>query len=77
MDISPMQLIQMVKNGKNPEQILISVLQQQEKNNPILQNALSLAQNGDTVALRALAQNLAEQRGLNFDKEFANFKKLF
>lgn len=72
-----MQLIQMIKGGYNPQQLVMSILQQQNNNNPIVQNAVNLAQNGDITALRSLAQNLAAQKGLDFDTEFAKFKKSF
>lgn len=74
MNINPMQLLQLIKNGKNPQQIIMNVLQQQGNNNPILQNAAGLAQNGNVSALETIARNLAQQRGLDFDTEFANFK---
>jgi hypothetical protein len=73
MNVNPMQLLQMIKGGQNPQQLVMSILQQQGNNNPIIQNAADLAQKGDTAALRSIAQNLAAQRGLDFDKEFANF----
>lgn len=74
MNINPMQLIQMIKGGQNPQQLVMNILQQQGQNNPILNNAMNLAQGGNTSALEMLARNLAAQRGLDFDKEFANFK---
>ena len=74
MNVNPMQLIQLIKNGQNPQQLLMGILQQQSKNNPILQNAAGLAQSGNTRALQQIARNLATQRGLDFDKEFSNFK---
>lgn len=74
MNVNPIQLIQMIKGGQNPQQLMINILQQQSQNNPILSNAMNLAQNGDISALESLARNLAAQRGLDFDKEFANFK---
>lgn len=77
MNINPMQLIQMIKGGYNPQQLVMSILQQQNNNNPIVQNAVNLAQNGNITALRSLAQNLAAQKGLDFDTEFAKFKKSF
>lgn len=77
MNINPMQLIQMIRGGQNPQQLVMSLLQQQGNNNPILQNATNLAQNGNISALEAVARNLASQRGLDFDKEFSNFKQSF
>ena len=74
MNVNPMQLIQMIKGGKNPQQLLMNILQQQGQNNPIINNAINMAQNGNVSGLEVLARNLAAQRGLDFDKELANFK---
>ena len=52
----------------------MNILQQQRNNNPIIQNATNLAKNGNTSALETIARNLAQQRGLDFDTEFMNFK---
>lgn len=70
-----MELLQLIKNGMNPQQLAMQILQQ--NSNPILQNANVLAQNGNVKALQQLARNLSQQRGLDFDKEFANFKNYF
>lgn len=74
MNVNPMQLVQLIKGGQNPQQLLMGILQQQGNSNPIVQNAMGLAQNGNTQALQQIARNLAFQRGLNFDQEFNNFK---
>ena len=68
MNINPMQLIQLIKGGQNPQQLVMNILQQKSQTNPILNNAMNLAQNGNQSALENLARNLAEQRGLDFDK---------
>ena len=64
MNVNPMQLIQMIKGGKNPQQLILNILQQQGQNN-------------NTSGLQMLARNLAAQRGLDFDKELANLKNQF
>lgn len=74
MNVNPMQLIQMIKSGKNPQQLVLSILQQQGQNNPIINNAINMAQNGNSSGLQMLARNLAAQRGLDFDKEIANLR---
>lgn len=76
-NVNPMQLIQMIKGGKNPQQLLMNILQQQGQNNPIINNAINMAQNGNVSGLEVLARNLAAQRGLDFDKELANLKNKF
>ena len=74
MNVNPMQLIQLIKSGKNPQQLVMGILQQQSQNNPILNNAMNLASNGNISGLEMLARNLAAQRGIDFDKEMANLK---
>lgn len=68
MNVNPMQLIQLIKGGNNPQQLIINILQQQAGNNPILNNAMNLAQNGNVNGLEMIARNIAQQKGLDFDK---------
>ena len=68
------QAIQMFKNSNNPQQMVMNMLQQQASNNPIGQNLLQLAKNNDGSGIEMIARNLCAQRGLDFDKEFTNFK---
>lgn len=68
MNVNPMALIQMIKGGKNPQQLLMNILKNQNGNNPILNNAVNMAQNGNMSGLEMIARNLAAQRGLDFDK---------
>ena len=70
-----MQLLQAIKGGQNPDQLMISMLQNQIGNNPIGQNLIKMAQNNDTKGIEQVARNLCAQRGLDFDKEFAAFRK--
>ena len=70
-----MQFIQMMRNGGNPQQMMINILQQQAGNNPIGQNLLTMAQNNDGKGIEQVARNLCAQRGLDFDKEFAAFRQ--
>lgn len=43
MNINPMQLIQMIKGGQNPQQLVMDMLEQQMQNTPMGANLLSLA----------------------------------
>ena len=76
MNVNPMQLIQMIKGGQNPQQLMMNFLQQNNSNNPILQNVSNLAQNGNASALEMIARNLASQRGINFNEAFSNFQNM-
>lgn len=73
MQMNPMQIIQMIKGGSNPQQLIMSFLQQQ--NNPMANNLLQMAQNGNTSGIEQIARNMCAQRGLDFDKEFNSFKQ--
>ena len=70
-----MQFIQTMRGGGNPQQMIINMLQQQAGNSPLGQNLLQMAQNNDGKGIEQIARNLCQQRGLDFDKEFAAFKQ--
>ncbi len=74
MNINPMQFISMMRNGGNPEQMVLSMLEQNTNNNPLFSNLLNLAKNGDSQNIEQIARNIMKERGLDFDKEFQNFK---
>ena len=73
MQMNPMQIIQMIKSGSNPQQLIMSFLQQQ--NNPMANNLLQMAQNGNASGIEQIARNICAQKGLDFDKEFNSFKQ--
>lgn len=77
MQVNPMQLIQMIKSGKNPQQLMLSILEQQSQNNPMYQNLMMLAKNNRTSDIEQIARNLAKERGIDFDKEFNAFRRQF
>lgn len=74
--MNPMDLIQMIRNGQNPQQTMLSILEEQAQANPFEANLLQLAKNNDTAGIEQIARNIAESRGLDFDKEFINFKNM-
>jgi hypothetical protein len=73
--VNPAQLIQMVKSGKNPQQLMMNVLETQAQNNPIYANLTQMAKQGRTKDIEQFARNLAASQGLDFDKEFAAFRQ--
>lgn len=74
MNVNPMQLISMIKQGSNPQQLMLSLLEQNVSNNPVAQNIMELAKNGQGADIEKIARNLCAQRGVDFDKEFNSFK---
>jgi hypothetical protein len=75
--VNPAQLIQMIKGGKNPQQLMLNILQQNAQGNPMLQNLMMLAKNNRTADIEQIARNLAKEQGIDFDKEFNAFKQQF
>lgn len=75
--VNPMQLIMMIKQGYNPQQLLMSVLEQNMQGTPIGDQLIQLAKNNKTNEIEQIARNIYAQKGLDFDKEFMAFKKQF
>ena len=74
MNFNPMDLIQMIKSGQNPQQLMMYVLEQRAQKNPMYANLLSLAKNNQSKEIEQIARNVMKEKGLDFDKEFTNFK---
>ena len=72
--INPMQLMQMLRGG-NPQQVLMSLLNQQAGNNPVMRNALDMVQRGDMKGVEQLARNMANEKGIDVDKAVAEIRK--
>lgn len=75
MPTNLMQMVSLMKNGGNPQQMVLSMLEQQTSNNPFAANLLQLAKNNKTSEIEQIARNMAKERGVDFDTEFNNFKK--
>lgn len=75
--VNPMQLIQMIKGGQNPQQLMLGILEQQSKGNPMYQNIMNLAKQNRTKEIEDIARNFSKERGIDFDKEFMAFKQQF
>jgi hypothetical protein len=72
--VNPNQLIQMIKGGSNPQQLMLSIMQQQSSNSPLYQNLIKLAKENRTSEIEQIARNLSKEKGIDFDKEFSSFK---
>lgn len=69
-----MSIIQMIKSGRNPQQVVMNLLQSQQ-NTPIGVNLLNLAKQNRTADIEQIARNIMKQQGRDFDTEFQAFKK--
>ena len=72
MMFNPMQFMM------NPQAIIQQAMNNpQVMNNPILKNAIGMAQRGDSKGLEELTRNVGKERGVDVDelmKQFTNFK---
>ena len=75
-EVNPMQLIAAIKSGQNPQQLMLSILEGRMSGTPLGQNLLQLAKQGDTKGIEQIVRNLSKQQGVNFDTEFAAFRKM-
>lgn len=67
------QFMQLMKSGQNPQQLVLSILEQKYANTPMGANLISLAKANRGEEIEAIVRNYSKQRGIDFDKEFAAF----
>lgn len=75
--VNPMELIAQIRQGKNPQQLMLGILESQAAQNPIYANLLQMAKDGRSADIEAFARNVAKEKGIDFDKEFSRFKKQY
>lgn len=75
MQFNPMQFIIMMKNGQNPEQLMLNFLAAQASGNPMMENLLAMAKNYDVKGIEEIARNICANNGVDFEKEFNAFKR--
>lgn len=69
MNINPMQLIQMIKGGQNPQQLVMNMLEQQMQNTPMGANLLSLAKQNRSADIEQIARNICSQNGMYMESK--------
>ena len=75
-NVNPQRLIQLIRQGQNPQQLMLSVLEGYA-GSPMGKNLLNLARNGQTAEIEKIARNLCKERGMDFDQEFMKFRQMF
>lgn len=75
--VNPMKLIQMIRQGQNPQQVLMSILEGQAGSNPVSANLLDMVKNNRKGDIETFARNYFASNGLDFDTEFTAFKQRF
>lgn len=75
--VNPMILIKMIKDGQNPQQLLLSILEGQAADNPISANLLDMVKDNRKADIEKFARNYFASNGMDFDTEFNAFKKTY
>lgn len=75
LQVDPLQLITMIRQGKNPQQLMLSILDENASRNPMYKNLKTLAQNNQTQQIESIARNYARERGIDYDTAFNSFKQ--
>ena len=64
--MNPINIFQMMKAG--PQQFIQQMMgNNQIMNNPIIKNALGMAQSGNSKGIEQMARNLCKEKGINPD----------
>ena len=72
-NVNPMLLVQAMKNGQNPQQLMLNILQNNMSSSPMSANLYQLARNGNTAEIEKIVRNIAKSQGIDFDAEFPAF----
>lgn len=75
--MNPMQLMQMMRSGGNPQQALLGMMKRQAGNNPVMNNAIQMMEKGDSAGVEQLARNLCKEKNLNPDDVLSQIKTQF
>ena len=65
-----------IKQQGNPRDLLINFMTQNNQN-PMINNLIGMAKNGDNKAVEKFARNIFKEQGRDFDKEFSAFMQNF
>ena len=69
---NPFQLLQAIKN---PQQLINQFMNnEQVMSNPMIRNAVDMAQKGNSNGIEQLVRNIAQSKGMNADELFNQVK---
>ena len=73
--MNPLQMIKLaMSGGKSPQEIVRQMIG--NNNNPIIQNLVKMAENGDYQGVENVARNMFKEQGRDFDAEIKDFQNL-
>lgn len=70
--MNPMEMISLLK-GRNPEELVMSMIKNNNINDPTINELIGYAKNGDNENLTKLAESIFQKQGKDFTTEYNNF----
>lgn len=74
--MNPVQFVKMMRGG-NPQKVVMDMMREQAGNNPVMRNAMQMAEKGDSEGIEKLARNLCKEQGINADDMVNKIKSQF
>lgn len=75
--MNPINIFQMMM-GSNPQQLVQQMMSNnQVMSNPMIQNAMSMAQSGNSKGIEQMARNLCKEKGINPDDVMKQIRSNF
>lgn len=71
--MNPIQILTQFK-GQSPQQIAMKLIG--NTNNPMLNNLVQMAKNGDRQGIENFARNVLKEQGRDFDEEYAQIQEM-
>lgn len=72
--MNPIQILSKFK-GQSPQQIAMQLIG--NTNNPVINNLVQMAKNGDRQGVENFARNVLKEQGRDFDEEYNNLINQF
>lgn len=68
--VDPMTLIQMIRQGKNPQQLMMQMLEGNMGSTPMGQNLIQLIKKNDSKGIEDVVRNVYQTQGMDYDQAF-------
>ena len=74
--MNPVQFVKMMRGG-NPQKVVMDMMREQAGNNPVMRNAMQMAEKGDSEGIEKLARNLCKEQRIDADEMVNKIKSQF
>ena len=71
--MNPFDMLKTFK-GRNPQEIAMQLIG--SNTNPVINNLVTMAKNGDTQGVENFARNMLKEQGRDFDAEMQNMQSI-